>query len=111
MFKKMSIDIEGLQCEIEYCLYSNVVCAKISFIGSFTTWIDIPIKKIFNSNKYILKNIKKHSTLDEIFEKLDEKEILEITNKIKNIVIESQKAFSLKYDKNKIDIANLKIKK
>ena len=105
------------QYNIKYSLITgDTIPVETTIEGWFTEYIYIPIKKVFipikkvfSPKKYILKNIKKHCFLEDVFRKLDETEILEVKERIENIAIESYEEYSHK--ENKEDIENLKIKK
>ena len=108
-FEGKFTDTEDNRYEFQYnlSLDGKEIDVRIKYIGWFIKWISIPIRYIFDSEKYILKNIRKHSKLSEIFEKLNEEEITEIKKKIMNVSIESCKVKPL----NEVDITNLKIKR
>ena len=109
MFEEMSIIIQDQQYNFKYSLSHDgkAIEVQVDNVGWFTTWISVPIKHIFDSKKYILKNIKKHNELSEIFKKLNKEEISEIKKKIISMSIESCEMKPL----NECNIANLKIKK
>ena len=109
-FEGMFTDEQGNQYEFLYHLSfdGKEINVRVKYVGWFTKWISISLKHIFDPKKYILKNIRKHSKLSEIFEKLNKEEIIQIK---KRIMIVSIKSCEMKPLKNKVDIANLRIKR
>ena len=110
-FEEKFTDTEGNRYELQYFLTMDgkEIEVKVNYVGWFIKWISIPIEHIFDSKKYILKNIRKHNMLSDIFEKLNEEEIAEIKKKIMNISIESCEMKSVKA--NIVDVTNLRIKR